>query len=264
MGRLQDKVAIITGAGTGIGRACAELFGEEGAKVVGVSRTQKNLDETLDLVKKRGGEGMVIAAAVTFLMAVLLIYTAFGSENLLPAVFFLLLGISAIIAAVKYTVGKSAYGYRGLGDLFVFIFFGLVAVYGSYFLYVHIFNWKVLLPAVAFGFLSAGVLNLNNIRDRVSDQKAGKNTLVVKLGERRAKTYHYFLIIGAVLCLLLFSALTASSLTELLYVLAFIPLLLHLKRVVENENPMLLDPELKVLALSTFFIAVLFGLGLLI
>ena len=206
-------------------------------------------------------QGIVITAIVTLLFAVLLIYAAFGKENLGYALFFFLLGVGAIAAAIKYTVGKSAYGYRGLGDVFVFIFFGLVAVYGSYFLYAHQWNWLVILPSFSIGFLSMGVLNLNNMRDRISDEKAGKNTLVVKLGAKNAKNYHYALILGAILCLVLFTVLTLESVNDFLYLPAIIPLIMHLKRVVENENATLLDPELKILALSTFATAVLFGLG---
>lgn len=209
-------------------------------------------------------QGIVATAAATLFLAILLIYTAFGSENFYFAILFFILGVAAIAAAIKYTVGSSAYGYRGLGDVFVFIFFGLVAVYGSYFLYTQQLNWTILLPACSIGFLSAGVLNLNNMRDRLSDEKAGKNTLVVKMGDKRAKNYHYFLIIGAILCFIVFSVLTARDLNDFIYVLGFIPLLLHLKRVVQNEDPALLDPELKILALTTFFISGLFGLGILI
>lgn len=208
--------------------------------------------------------GITATAVATFLLAVLLIYTAFGTRNFLYAVIFFLLGLGAIAAAIKYTVGNNAYGYRGLGDVFVFLFFGLVGVYGSYFLYTLELDWKVLLPASAIGFLSAGVLNLNNMRDRQSDEKAGKNTLVVKLGEEKARNYHYFLIIGAVLCLVIFSVLTADELSDFLYLFGFIPLMLHLKRVGQNQNPMLLDPELKVLALTTFLISILFGVGLIL
>ena len=213
------------------------------------------------ITQKEMLQGIIITAIVTLLFAILLIYVAFGKENLGYALFFFLLGIAAIAAAIKYTVGKSAYGYRGLGDVFVFIFFGLVAVYGSYFLYAHQWNWLVLLPAFSIGFLSMGVLNLNNMRDRASDEKAGKITLVVKLGAKNAKNYHYALILGAILCLVLFTVLSLESINNFLYLPAFIPLILHLKRVVENENATLLDPELKVLALSTFATAVLFGLG---
>lgn len=213
------------------------------------------------ITQKEMHQGIIITGIVTLLFAILLIYAAFGRENLGYALFFFLLGIGAITAAIKYTVGKSAYGYRGLGDVFVFIFFGLVAVYGSYFLYAHEWNWLVLMPAFSIGFLSMGVLNLNNMRDRLSDEKAGKNTLVVKLGAKNAKNYHYALILGAILCLVLFTVLTLESVNDFLYIPALIPLILHLKRVVENENATLLDPELKILALSTFATAVLFGLG---
>ena len=209
-------------------------------------------------------QGIVATAAATLFLAILLIYTAFGSENFYFAILFFILGVAAIAAAIKYTVGSSAYGYRGLGDVFVFIFFGLVAVYGSYFLYTQQLNWTILLPACSIGFLSAGVLNLNNMRDRISDEIAGKNTLVVKMGDKMAKNYHYSLIIGAVLCFIVFSVLTARDLNDFIYVLGFIPLLLHLKRVVQNEDSVLLDPELKILALTTFFISGLFGLGILI
>ena len=143
----------------------------------------------------------------------------------------------------------------------MFLFFGLVAVYGSYFLYAHEFKWEVLLPACTIGLLSMGVLNLNNMRDRNSDEKAGKNTLAVILGDRKAKNYHYVLILAAIFCLVVYTVLSLDGASDFLYLPALVPLVLHLKRVVENENPMLLDPELKILALSTFAIAILFGIG---
>ncbi len=209
-------------------------------------------------------QGIIITSGATLVVALLLIYAAFGNENFMYAVVFFLLGVGAIVAAIKYTVGNKAYGYMGLGDLFVFLFFGLVGVFGSYFLNTHQMNWPVLLPAASIGLLSAGVLNLNNMRDRESDKTAGKNTLVVKLGETNSKNYHYVLILGAILCFLIFSSLTATELNDLLYILGFIPLFLHLNRVGKNESPVLLDPELKTLALTTFLISGLFCLGLLI
>ncbi|WP_029033571.1 1,4-dihydroxy-2-naphthoate polyprenyltransferase [Salinimicrobium terrae] len=205
--------------------------------------------------------GMIITGIVTFFFAVTLIYIAFGTRSLFFGIIFLILGIAAIAAAVKYTVGDSAYGYRGLGDIFVFLFFGLVAVYGSYFLYAVEWDWRVVLPAATIGFLSAGVLNLNNMRDREADARAGKNTLVVKMGAAPAKQYHYFLLLAAFSCMILYSAFSFTGIDDLLYLIAFIPLLLHLKRVMENKNPVLLDPELKKLALGTFLLAVLFGIG---
>lgn len=211
--------------------------------------------------KKEMWWGMIATGIVTFLFAVALIYIAFGNKSTFYSLVFFLLGIAAIAAAIKYTVGESAYGYKGLGDLFVFLFFGVVGVYGCYFLYSLEWDWEVLLPSFTIGLLSAGVLNLNNMRDRNADEKVGKNTLVVKIGAEKAKKYHYILIIAAVFSIVLFSALTFTGIDDLLYFFAFIPLLGHLKRVMENVDPEQLDPELKKLALSTFLLAVLFGLG---
>lgn len=205
---------------------------------------------------------IIITAVTTLLLAVLLIYAAFGSQMILTSLIFFILGVGAIIAAIKYTMGDSAYGYRGFGDLFVFIFFGLVAVYGSYYLYSHDHNLVSLFPAISIGLLSVAVLNLNNLRDRISDKKAGKITMVVKLGENRAKDYHYALIIGALFCLVIYSVITSRDLNDFIYLFAFIPLIFHLQRVVNNEDPRLLDPELKIVALSTFGISFLFALGL--
>lgn len=205
--------------------------------------------------------GMILTSLITFMFAIGLIYVSFGTENFLISVIFLILGIAAITAAIKYTVGDSAYGYKGLGDVFVFIFFGIVGVYGCYFLYAERWNPVVLFPAFTIGALSAGVLNLNNMRDQRADKVAGKNTLVVKLGPEKAKKYHYLLLISAFSFMILFSALTFEGIEDLLYVFAFIPLLLHLKRVMNNKDPELLDPELKILALSTFLLALLFSLG---
>lgn len=207
-------------------------------------------------------QAIIITAIATLFLAILLIYASFGSERLLASLIFFFLGVGAIIAAIKYTMGDSAYGYKGMGDIFVFLFFGLVAVYGSYFLYSHDHNLVSFFPAVSVGLLSVAVLNLNNLRDRVSDKKAGKITLVVKLGENKAKDYHYALILGALFCLVIYSVITSEELNDFIYLIAFIPLIFHLQRVVNNQNPMLLDPELKVVALSTFAIALLFSLGL--
>ncbi len=209
-------------------------------------------------------QGMLATAILTLFMAILLIYAAFGHDNFMYAIIFFLLGVGAITAAIKYTVGENAYGYRGLGDIFVFTFFGLVAVLGTYFLYAREIYWLAMLPAAAIGMLSSGVLNLNNMRDRIPDEISGKITLAVKMGEKNAKNYHYILIIGAILFLVLYSALTAHELNDLIYLLAFVPLLLHLKRVVQIKDSQKLDPELKILALSTFAVSVLFGLGLII
>lgn len=213
--------------------------------------------------RKEMFKGIVITAIITLIFAVLLIYVSFGSHYFFYSAFFFLLGLLAIIAAIKYTMGSTAYGYRGLGDIFVFIFFGLVSIVGCYFLFTKSIEWSVFLPAITIGCLSTAVLNLNNMRDHDSDKKAGKNTLVVKMGLVNAKKYHYSLIIGAMVAMLLFLYFTYLSYRNLIFLIAFIPLILHLIKVIKTKNTVDLDPELKKVALSTFLLAVLFSLGLL-
>ena len=202
-----------------------------------------------------------VTIAITLVTAIALIFRAFGLDDILNILIFFLLGIASIAAALKYTMGKGAYGYFGLGDLFVLLFFGILSVCGSYFLYVKSMDILVILPALTIGFLSMGVLNLNNMRDRESDEKSGKNTLVVKIGAEFARYYHYYLLISAFLFSLLYVVIRFENLSEFLFVVAFIPILVHGIRVAKTVDPKLLDPELKKLALSTVLYAVLFGIG---
>lgn len=207
-------------------------------------------------------KAMVITALITLTFAVLLIYFAFKESYLLYSFLFLLLGILAIASAIRYTVGKGAYGYRGFGDLFVFVFFGLVSAFGVYFMFSKTIDWLLLLPATAIGFLSVGVLNLNNMRDEESDRKAGKNTIVVKMGGPTAKKYHFFLVVSAMVLVLLFAFLNDFHIDQYIFVVAYFPLISHLITVYINRNPKLLDPELKKLAISTFLLSVLLALCL--
>lgn len=211
---------------------------------------------------KQMKNGIILTSVLTFLVAVLLIYISFGKENFLYTLLFLVLGITSIAAALKYTIGNSAYGYRGLGDVFVFLFFGLLSVLGSYFLYAKQLDWVLMLPACAVGLLSAGVLNLNNMRDELSDRASNKNTLVVKIGGKKAKAYHFIIVILAMLSLSVFAWLKDFRLLQYLFLIGFIPVLLHLKRIASYQNPKQYDPELKVLSLSTFLISVLLSIVL--
>ncbi|MDT7832968.1 1,4-dihydroxy-2-naphthoate octaprenyltransferase [Flavobacteriaceae bacterium S356] len=204
---------------------------------------------------------MIVTAIVTTAIALVLIYAAFGEDNFGYSVLFFGLGMISIAAAIKYTVGKSAYGYSGFGDLFVFIFFGLLSVVGSYFLFTKQLNFTIFLPAFSIGLLSVAVLNLNNMRDRIHDKEAGKNTLVVKIGAEFAKYYHYYLIIASLLFALLYTVIHYANPIQFLFLIAYIPLAIHLVYVSKNKEEKLLDGELKKVALSTFLFAVLFGLG---
>tara|TARA_R110001583_G_scaffold47473_2_gene148691 strand:+ start:14921 stop:15817 length:897 start_codon:yes stop_codon:yes gene_type:complete len=205
-----------------------------------------------------------ITVGITLFIAVLLIYSSFGKEDFWNFFIFFILGILSVVAAIKYTMGKKAYGYSGFGDLFVFIFFGLVSVFGSYYLFSKQLDFTVFLPAFTIGLLSIGVLNLNNMRDRASDIKSGKKTLVVKIGVEFAKYYHYYLLISSFLFTLLYMMIHFKSVYQFLFVVAYIPITKHLIVVYNNKVPKLLDPELKKLAISTFLFSILFGLGLIL
>lgn len=211
---------------------------------------------------------IVITAIITLFFALCLIYFAFKERYLWYSLFFSILGIIAIASAVRYTVGKNPYGYRGFGDLFVFIFFGFVSTMGTYFLFAKEIDWLLVLPSTAIGFLSVGVLNLNNMRDLKSDKNSGKITLAVRFGRENARRYHYFLIISAMIILLMFAFVNDMqndgmiNFDQYLFVVMYLPLSRHLYRVYENTRPKDFDPELKKLALTTFFIALLMSLQL--
>lgn len=202
-----------------------------------------------------------ISILISIGLAFSLIFTAFGVRHFLLTLIFFALGIAAVVAAIRYTVGNNAYGYNGLGDVYVFVFFGLVSVIGGYVLYAKQIDHVVFLPACTIGLLSAAVLNLNNMRDIESDKKSNKITLTVKLGLKKAKKYHLALVLAAIILSFLFGILYFTSLFNLIYFVAFIPLIRHLILVSKNEDPKHLDGELKKLALSTFLLAVLMGIG---
>nr|WP_233861124.1 1,4-dihydroxy-2-naphthoate octaprenyltransferase [Tenacibaculum piscium] len=204
---------------------------------------------------------MIITAIITLLLALLLIFTSFGKDNFLFSALFLGLGIASIVAAIKYTVGKSAYGYSGFGDVFVFLFFGLLAVVGTYFLYTKQVNFGIFLPAISIGLLSTAVLNLNNMRDRINDEKVGKNTLVVKNGAKFAKKYHYTLLIISFITAMMYVLINYQKPVQFLFILAYLPIIKHVFFVYQNKEEPLLDGELKKVALSTFLFSILFALG---
>ncbi len=175
---------------------------------------------------------------------------------------FFLLGVAAIVAAIKYTVGKNPYGYKGFGDLAVFIFFGIVGVSGTYFLHTSEFTWMTMLPAVSVGLLATGVLNLNNMRDIENDSASGKRSLVVLMGLRSAKIYHTLLISLALLAALAFTLLRFQSVYQFLFLIS-LPLLYQNVRIVWSTNRESdLDAELKKLALATLIFSITLGLGL--
>ena len=206
---------------------------------------------------------IVINGFVSAILSLTLIYVSFGRENLLLTLAFIGLGAASIWAAIRYTVGEKAYGYRGLGDVFVFLFFGLVSVLGGYFLYAENFQIAFVLPGVSIGLLSTAVLNLNNLRDRDSDKISNKITVVVSLGVKRSKIYHTLLVLIPLLSSLAFNYVyDLLAFQNFIYLIAFLPLIQNLVVVWNNTEAVDLDPELKKVALSTFLYSLLFGISI--
>jgi 1,4-dihydroxy-2-naphthoate polyprenyltransferase len=232
------------------------IKGTDNAERIGPKRALQSGAISPQQMKK----AIILSAILTLIFAVILIYLAFGDKNFRYSLVFFFLGVFAIAAAIRYTVGNSAYGYKGFGDFFVFIFFGWVSTIGVNFLYAKQLDFDLFLPATAIGFLSVGVLNLNNMRDEMSDRKSNKNTIVVQIGGAKAKIYHYFLIISAMILMLIFAIVKDFHWDQYLFLIVYLPLIQHLKTVYSNINPADLDPELKKVALSTFALAVLISL----
>ncbi len=209
-------------------------------------------------------KAMILFVLLSLVSGVSLVLISLKDIDLSFTLFFIVLGLAAIAAAIKYTAGKNPYGYRGLGDLFVFLFFGIVGVSGSYYLFHHEFQWSVLLPASSIGFLSAAVLNLNNMRDRIGDAEVGKITIPVMLGKQKSKLYHLFLLLFALYGALGYTITHLHSAWQFLFLLVLPVHVLNIKKVFTYNDPKELDPELKKIALTTLLFSILLGVGSLI
>lgn len=205
--------------------------------------------------------GIILSILLNILVVGFLLYLSFAGHPIGYLLIFLVLALASAWAAIYYTVGTKAYGYKGWGDLYVFCFFGLVGVLGSMFLFTKFITIEAILPAISIGLLSTAVLNLNNMRDHESDKKAHKITLVVQMGIAGGKVYHYSLLLLAFAAMLGYVSYRFNSWLNILCLLAFIPVFFHLQTVRKIKNPVDFDPELKKLALSTFLMAILFYIG---
>ena len=254
-------LAIITTIGFQVISNFANDYGD-GIKGTDAIRTgEERMVSSGKISPKQMKSAIIITAILTIITALFLIYSAFGASNFWYSLLFFLLGITSVIAAIKYTVGNSAYGYSGFGDVFVFVFFGLLSVLGSYFLFTKEIHFPVFLPAFSIGLLSTAVLNLNNMRDRKNDKKSNKNTIVVKIGGEAAKRYHYCLLGLSFIFAISYVILTYTKPVQFIFLLAYIPLCIHSIFVYNTREECKLDGELKKVALSTFLFAILLGLG---
>ena len=203
---------------------------------------------------------VVLFSVLSLFSGLLLLWIALGGAFLQTAVW-LVIGLTAIAAAITYTAGSKPYGYMGLGDVSVIVFFGPVAVLGTVYMITGSLYWQGLLPSFASGMLAAGVLNLNNIRDIDSDREAGKFSIPVRFGRKVAVHYHRVLLFGATGLCTMYSILQSDvDVYDFLFVLV-LPFFIAIIRAVATLGPVELDGWLKKMALSALLFTVLFGIG---
>jgi 1,4-dihydroxy-2-naphthoate octaprenyltransferase len=230
--------------------------GKDNEGRVGPTRAVQSGLITLNEMKR-----MIIAFVILSLLSgTLLIYISGISILSKPFITLLAIGLSAIYAAITYTIGKNPYGYSGWGDISVFIFFGLFSVMGTYFLFAHSLPLALALPATSVGLFSVGVLNINNMRDCENDKTTGKITIVVKMGIEKSKQYHVAILSLAILSALVFVIINNSNWLSYSFLIAATPLIFHLQRVIKNKEARLLDCELKKLSLTAFFFTLIYSI----
>ena len=236
------------------------VSGKDTQKRVGPSRVT-----ILGLVTKTEMKTMmIIFVALSVISGTLLILIGLDHFTWKQLIIFFGLGLAAIVAAIKYTVGRNPYGYKGFGDIFVFVFFGLVGVIGTYYLHSHQFNSMLIIPAATIGLFSTGVLNINNLRDIETDRETGKYTLAVQYGFSFARNYQLVLIVSGWLLGLIYTAINFNSWWQLIYLLVLPLFVKNIWKVYHHRSPVELNNELKNLALATFLYALLFGMGLIL
>lgn len=206
---------------------------------------------------------IIFFTILSFFNGFLLLFVALR-QNITLLLIFLGIGLLSIFAAINYTLGKRPYGYAGLGDISVLIFFGIIGVGGTYFLQLKTLDWQILLPALSCGFLATGVLNINNIRDMESDEKAGKKSIPVRIGRKNAVIYHWFLLLGSMVSAFTFTWINYQNHSQLLFLIVTPLLLINAKAVLTKTEVIAIDPFLKQLALSTLVFVISFGTGLLL
>ena len=226
--------------------------GADHAERKGPSRAVQTGAISLQAMRK----AMIIFIVLSLVSGSWLLIEAFSVAQLPYIGGFFILGVLSIIAAIKYTAGANPYGYAGLGDISVFVFFGLVGVVGSAYLHIQEFHWQMLLPASSLGVFATGVLNINNIRDIESDKKAGKYSIPVRIGDHKARLYHLLLLVIGWGAIVMYTLLSASDWHDWLFVISSPLFIMNGIKVSKLPNDRL-DPFLKQMALSTLAFVVL-------
>jgi len=207
---------------------------------------------------------LYVIVLLTFASGILLLLNAFNFTFNYLFIVFLIIGVLAIGTAIKYTVGKKPFGYNGLGDIMVFIFFGIVSVVGTYFLFTKQIDKIILLPATSIGLLSAGVLNINNLRDIENDKISNKNTLAVKMGVKKNKLYHITILALSIALLISYLYILNKEIAILFLIIPIVLLVIHGVTIFRNKELSELNKELKKLSLITLLVSVLVGVGIIL
>ena len=240
--------------------------GVKGTDAFRDSSAEKRAVASGEISSKQMKTAVYVLSVISLLATLFLLYISFFPNYQQEFYVFVGLGISCILAAIGYTIGKKPYGYLGLGDLMVFLFFGLVSVGGSYFLFTKSWSWDILLPAAAIGMMSMAVLNLNNMRDIVSDEKSGKKTLALRLGFKFAMIYEIVLLQLPILLILTFLMVNGfqerGNYYAFMVIIMLFPIMAVRRRIMEVKEPRELDPFLKQVGILTFVMSILLAFGL--
>ena len=241
----------------------ANDYGDFKKGIDGIHRVGPQREMQSGAIAEKGMRKAIVCCASLCLLSGGILILVFAKLSWQELAVFAALGIGAVLAALFYTLGKHPYGYRGLGDLYCFLFFGWAAVAGTFYLATKALDFSVLLPASAMGFLSNAVLNINNMRDRENDRASGKNSLVVKLGLRKAFAYHCLLIVGAFLCLTAYLILKRAPVYCYMFLWLFLLFFKDLKAI-KKTKPELLDPFLGRQVKHGFWVVLAYGVLLVV
>lgn len=266
-GRFRWDICILAVATTVLLQVLSNLANDYGDSIHGADSAEREGPSRAvqkgAISKAQMKKAIVLFALLAFLTGFGLLFLAFR-DHLVNLAIFLSIGIASIFAAINYTAGKKPYGYKGLGDLAVFVFFGIVGVGGTYFLQTAELDFLILLPAATCGLFATGVLNINNIRDIESDKLAGKISIPVRLGRDKAVVYHYALLTVGYGLSVLFILFNYTHLYQWLFLVTIPMFIINARAVKNHTTASQIDPFLKQLSISTLLFVIVFGVGLLL
>lgn len=254
------RVALLCFATAILLQILSNLANDYGDTVHGADSSNRVGPKRLTQTGEISIKAMRAALLIFVLLSLIVGYFLVRGEG--PA--FYLAGLAAIGAAIAYTAGPKPYGYAGYGDIFVFVFFGLVGVFGTYYLHAHRLNWHIIFPAISCGFFCVAVLNINNMRDRHSDKLAGKITLPVRLGEKKARIYHWILLTSGVGAALVYILMNYKSPWQFLFLITLPLFMKNGLGISTQKSAVNLDPYLKQMAITTLLFSFCFGIGILL